>query len=461
MPLIASFLLATFKEENKLSLPETQLTDALYDFIGHINMGREEPLYPLGPREYLTKWTDDGFLTKSYKKNQDEAVFQLTSGSELALRWLGSLQKNTFVGTESKLLTILNLLENLMQNTNEDKDVHLAQLREQQQQIQEQIDAIAQGKPIESLDDTRILERFMETDRLARELLSDFREIEENFQALDQQARETQLKQSLGKGEIVGEVLDAHDKLWESDQGKSFAAFWELLMNPAQQANLDKMVHALKQLPQLDQLRRKSVLTRLKYNLVEVGEQVNQSNHQLVAQLRKFLDAQVLIEHKRMVATIDEIQNLALDLKEDIPLKKPFFSLPDKPHLDFSIVRPFFSPKEKPVVDSTVIEEGKSEASATRLFEQVYVNPEELRRNIKKLLRSQPSVTLDAVCNSYPISKGMRELITYFEIARQDPKATIDDSAQEVVSVNDPIKEQKGEAGHHQSFVIPKIVFSR
>ncbi|MEL7146044.1 MAG: DUF3375 domain-containing protein [Bacteroidota bacterium] len=455
MPLIAAFLHKAFKEQNRLKIEEPVLNDMLYDFLANINLDRPEPIYPLGPKAYLTQWTEVGILTKAYEKQRDNAIYKLTSGSELALRWLASLQKSEFVGTESKLLQILHLLQNLVENTTEDTDIRLAQLEEQKRSIQFQIDRINAGEAPEQLDDTRIKERFFEMERLANELLSDFREIEENFQVLDQKARERQLKKQMSRGQVVGEVLDAHDELWNSDQGRSFSAFWELLMDTDQQDSLEQMIQTLKGLPQLSIESRRSVISRLKYNLMEVGDQVNQSNHQLIAQLRRFLDAQVLLEHKKMNDTIEEFQRLALENKELITPRTTFFALPDKPEMDFVINRPFFSPAERPIIKHEPIAEGVSEVKATRLFEQVYINQDELKNNIRYMLRRHSQVSLKEVCTHFPIEKGLSELVTYIEVAKKDRKAIISEHDQEMIEVNDP--NQKDQI-HRYS--VPKVLFT-
>ena len=455
MPLIASFLHQAFKKHNRLKIIESELSDLLYDFLASVNLDREEPLYPLGPKEYLDVWTEAGFLTKSYEKQRDAAIFQLTSGSELALRWLGSLQKTEFVGTESKLLQIFHLLQNLIENTTSDTKERLLRLEEQKQRLQQQIDAINDGQPPKQLGDTQIKERFFEMERLAHELLSDFREIEENFQALDRKARETQLKKRIGRGEMVGEVLNAHDQLWDSDQGRSFTAFWELLMNGEQQENLENMIRELHSLPQLSKEGRRSVISRLKFNLMEVGDQVNQSNHQLIAQLRRFLDAQVLLEHKKIADTIEEIQQCALEYKDSIPLKMSFFELPGKASTNFVLNRPFFSPAERPVITHEPIKTGVSEEKVTRLFEQVYVDKQELKKKIRRLLRQHSQVTLKQVCEAYPINKGLSELVTYLEVARRDRKAAINEFEVDLIEVNDPVNHDQV---HHYS--VPKVIFT-
>ena len=54
-------------------------------------------------------------------------------------------------------------------------------------------------------------------------------------------------------------------------------------MNTQQQEALDAMIREVKQLPQIASLSSNTVISRLKINLIDVGDQVNRSNHQLVA----------------------------------------------------------------------------------------------------------------------------------------------------------------------------------
>ena len=62
---------------------------------------------------------------------------------------------------------------------------------------------------------------------MARDLMADFREVgRPTFASSTIGAREKQLTRTTTRGQVVGEVLDAYDALWQSDQGKSFAAFW-------------------------------------------------------------------------------------------------------------------------------------------------------------------------------------------------------------------------------------------
>ena len=94
-----------------------------------------------------------------------------------------------FVGTESRLHTIVDLLRQIVHGVETDPDTSLAELHRRRQEIDRQI-AEAEAGTVTVLDPTAVRERFQQLAGTARELLSDFREVEENFRSLDRAARE-------------------------------------------------------------------------------------------------------------------------------------------------------------------------------------------------------------------------------------------------------------------------------
>ncbi len=219
------------------------------------------------------------------------------------------------------------------------------------------------------------------------------------------------------------------------------------------------MLRQVRSLPHLPPASHDSIISRLKINLIEAGDQVNRSNHRLVGQLRRFLDTQVLMENKRMMETIHELQELAVECKNDISWRKPFFPINGKPRLNFTMNRPLFTPPARPVISSEPVEEGSTEQHADRtnlLFEQVYVDPQELKRRIQRLLRSQAQVTLREVTEHYPIEKGLKEVLVYLDIASKDRKSLRNEEIIENIAVSD-VKYSL------QKFYVqvPQLIFSR
>ena len=68
------------------------------------------------------------------------------------------------------------------------------------------------------LDDTEIKDRFQQFTQLARELLTDFREVEHNFRQLDRRVRERIALWEGAKGELLEEIMGERDAIGYSDQ---------------------------------------------------------------------------------------------------------------------------------------------------------------------------------------------------------------------------------------------------
>ena len=74
-----------------------------------------EDTFPKPALEYLNDWAvpDKGWLCKFYRAGTDEAQFDLTPASEKTLAWLEQLSERQFVGIESRLLALFDLLKQM------------------------------------------------------------------------------------------------------------------------------------------------------------------------------------------------------------------------------------------------------------------------------------------------------------------------------------------------------------
>ena len=80
--------------------------------------------------EYLNEWTanERGWLRKHYPPGSDEAHFELTPATERTIAWLASLAKRPFVGTESRLLTLFDLLRQMSEGSEADPQARIREL---------------------------------------------------------------------------------------------------------------------------------------------------------------------------------------------------------------------------------------------------------------------------------------------------------------------------------------------
>ncbi len=185
-PLIISFLFKVFIEPNRRSVPGQELETLLGDYLYQLHDLLGEERFPRSPREYLDSWSsgDRGFLRKYYPDIRDEPEYDLTPATALAIEWLQGLEERRFVGTESRLLTIFELLRDIVARTEQDPEVRIRELEKKREALDREIAQIReQGVPPH--DPTQVKERFFQAEDTARRLLADFRQVEYNFRALD------------------------------------------------------------------------------------------------------------------------------------------------------------------------------------------------------------------------------------------------------------------------------------
>ncbi|KCZ72029.1 signal transduction protein [Candidatus Methanoperedens nitroreducens] len=454
-PLIISFLFQEFKKNNRIVISNTQLITGLSDYLYNLKQSYGEDAYPGTAQNYLDKWSNDGFLRKYYTPNSDEPVFELTPATEKALDWIKDLDKKEFVGTESRLLKIFDILKEIVYKSSDDPDIRLEELERQKQDIEREIEKIQSGN-IDRLNETQIKERFFDFHDTARKLLSDFRQIEYNFRELDRSVREKQVNSNLKKGKLLEDIFKVQDLIWDTDQGRSFKAFWEFLMSRHKQDELSELIEAVVNLPEIQKVKQDDFIERIKVNLIDAGDKVNKTNHHLIEQLRKYLDDRTYLENKRIVEIIVGIKSLAIQVKDNPPKNRDFLLLDDRPGIELIMERPLFNVRKNTEIKNIEFEEGYAGSIDTdALYKQLYIDQEELKIKIREMLKFNSQVTLKQITEIYPVEKGLSEIITYLNIASKDKKSFIDDTVIEKITISNK------ETNKYFEIQVPQVIFCK
>lgn len=413
--LIIAFLWKNFKQSHRSSFTASDLATRLADFLFAAN--EESKRFTRTPRQYLESWTEDGFLRQFYGDQAEEATFELTPAAERALVWITELDQANFIGAESRLLQVFSLMKELALGTTEDKELKRQQLEAQKKAIETALQELEKDR-LSRMDATQIQDRFFLIEEMSTRLLSDFRQIEENFRALNAKAREEQITKQDSRGAILDNIFDAQDAIMATDQGRTFNAFWNFLMNQQRQDELDEWIQQIFTLPELQSHQDYSPIPRLKMSLVEAGDRVNRTTDRLIEQLRRFLQSRSFMETKRTAQVISEIERLAIQVKQNPPDEKVFYSVEDKPNINLIMDRKPFEIPQIPKLNTKLIQSGQEEqVFAGGLYQQSYINPAELRGRIKTLLRGREQISLKEVTTLIPVEKGLSEIIAYFSVA--------------------------------------------
>lgn len=453
-PMIASFLHAAFIVPNVRAIGRAQLASQLDDHLYHLHEIAGEILFPKSAVAYLDDWASDerGWLRKYYPAGQDEAHYDLASSTEQAIDWLRTLNQRAFIGTESRLMTVFDLLHQIVDGSELDPRARIAELKRKKAEIDVEIAQIGAGR-IDLMDPTQVRERFMQMAATARELLSDFRAVDHNFRALDRQVREQIATWDGSKGALLQAIFGQRDLISETDEGKSFRAFWDLLMSPARQDELSDLLANVMQLAPVRELEADGRLQRIHYDWLEAGEVTQRTVARLSEQLRRYLDDQAWLENRRIMQIMRDIEQRALALRGRID-ERAFMELDaPAPMLAMPMERTLYAAPFKPKITQQIVEDETGTISADALFEQIYVDPARLSANLRRALQTRQQISLADLTADFPLEQGLAELATYLKLATQDGKAAIDDDQRETVRWTD-------EQGRVREATLPLIIYS-
>ncbi len=437
--LILSFLGDFFVENNRGASPSsavaTALDDQLYALNREVGGAEGETRFPRDPRAYLEDWsaTEAGFLRRFYPAGADEVHYEVTAAFERAYAWVESLKTRSFVGTESRLHTVVELLRQIVHGSESDPDVRLEELRRQRDEIEAQIAAVEAGD-VAVMDETGVRDRYQQFSATARDLLSDFREVEENFRGLDRAARERIAAWDGSKGELLADLMGSRSDIAGSDQGRTFQSFYDFLLSESRQ---DELSDLLSKVSSLDAVEPDHRVRSIHHDWAEAAERAQGTVRQISEQLRRFLDDQVWLENRRVLDLARTVESRALDLRSD----PPDIGLDvDEPGIGITLPfeRPLYSPPPAAEVESLIPPAEDTDLEAELLFSQTYIDSARLAGNIRSLLPERSSALLSDIVEMYPIEQGAAELVGYLALSEDDLEVEMDDSDETLLEIRDP-----------------------
>jgi len=452
-PLVIGFLHRAFVRPNVRALAEQEAASQLDDYLHHLRERLGEQAPARAAREYLAEWADNahGWLRRYYPPDSDEPHYDLTPAAERAIHWLAGLEQRAFVGAESRLKVVFDLLRQIAEGTETDPQARVAELERRRSLLDAEIERIRAGS-LELLEPTQVRERFMQAADTARALLADFRQVEQNFRELDRQVRERITSAEGGKGEVLEEIFSEHDAIASSDQGRSFHAFWDFLMSPSRQEELGTLLERVFDLDAVASLAPDRRLKRIHYDWLSAGEVTQRTVARLSEQLRRYLDDQAWFENRRIMTVIRELEQHALAVR-DAPPPGVLMELDEpSPAVELPMERPLFSPPLKPVIRQHALEAGDVELPADALFQQFYVDKERLRARLRKALQTRSQVSLAELLEAEPLEQGLAELVAWLSLATGEARGVIDESTPQTVRWTEP-------DGRVREATLPTVIF--
>ncbi|MET4589830.1 DUF3375 domain-containing protein [Arthrobacter sp. 754] len=453
-PLALTFFMAAFTGPNQRNLGRQELIDVLDDVLFGLRDSEGEDRFPRPAGEYLDDWAADErqWLRKYYVPGEDEPHYDLTAAAEDVVRWVENLRGRDFVATQSRLTSIFAVLKQLVQQSETDPEVRLAELQQQRDGIDAEMQRIRDGN-IRVMTGPDALDHLQQLTALAKDLLSDFREVEQNFRRLDRQVREQIATWDGTQGELLESIFDNQQDISGSLQGRTFQGFWDYLMSPQLRHELQDLLHRATHIEALAKTDMQAV-ANLHQDWLPAVEQTQATVRQLSQQMRRLLDDKVFLENKRIMQLIRSIESGALGSRE-APPSGAFMEI-DAPSVDVVLPfeRPLYEPSRKVLVNDAVETADDADVDASALFGQFFVDKERLRANIDAILAEAEQTTLAEVTAAHPLSHGLAEVVAYYQLATESDWATINPEQSQRLSWQLP-------DGSAREATIEQIIFGR
>ena len=462
---VIPFLFKAFKTENILSLPEQVLINLLAEELRNHTEGTEdleEARIEFGEdeesraRKYLLNWVQKRLL-QDFPDSDAVTQYQLSAHTEKLFQWLQSLEKRQFVGTESRFRFLFQTLREMVEYTEDDSVKRLEELKNRKAEIDKEIKRIEMGFKPEIYTNAQLRERLEWFTRLSHELLSDFREVEDNFKFIHRHIVEQHTKAEINKGAIVGYAFEAYDALRKSDQGKSFYAFWDFLVSRAGQEEWRLLTDQLLLLLQDRSIESDGEFVQtIKSLLLQQGRSVYEANDKMAEKLSRIITEKEIARHRRLRQQIGSIKELVFQfMDEDTPPCGLQLDTPAPIRMSMERKLNLSERQATAIVKQPANAQEKIEDFERfgRMLNTSHIDKRRLWQNVEQALQKKTTATLSEIIEIAGLENGIAEVVSYFSFLRE--KAVRVQSMQEITELI-PLDTEKT-----RFIEVPYLLFSR
>lgn len=443
-PFIISFFYKVFSDANVTTISNSELRSKLEGYMEELSYDEKDDEldaetlfddYSTKAAQYIEKWSNTGFLTK-YPDDDGEDLHELTFDTKKVLNWLADLGKRDHVGTNSKFRDIFFKLQKMIEQTNENVEARIEELNRKKWEIENEINLLKNGKKPTMFDETEIKEQFYDLNKMSRELLSDFSEVEQNFEQIRKDIQRKYTEKDIAKGTLLVFALDALDEIDQKPQGKSFKAFWEFLMDEKRQQEFTRLTDRLYQILNEHNIdyNNDRFLKHLKRYLHVSGRKVIDSNRKLSEKISRVLSEKNMLERRRAMELIGEIRQMAYSLIDARIKEDDFISIEDEPYINLF---DRWEPGDERDNITNILFPDESIDDETGdfklLFDQFTIDKKKLQQRIDAMLEAKGQVTLKEIVDEYGLENGLSEVVGYFSIGASGSHQVIEGTQESIV----------------------------
>jgi len=407
-------------------------------------------------RRELRSWIRRGLIVER------EGRLIATDALQKALSFVENLDDRIMTSTASRLATVQREIENLETRLNPDAQSRADHIRRKIKELETELAEVEAGR-FKVLEGGEAAEGIREVFNLATSLRADFRRVEDSYRDADRRLRQSIVSEQHHRGEIVDRLLDGHDSLLETAEGKVFHGFHEQL---GRSTELDNMKHRLRTILRHPSTRH--ALTRqqqddlrwLVIRLVQESASVIKARARSERDVKGFLKTGLAAENHKVGELLNGILNTALNIdwashqvrKSEAPLPPVAVATPSLPLVER--LR-FKSATEEKSKDLELAEQGVDLKDVDEEFWRAFdgLDREALFRDTVELLSvTNKPMTIANLASHLPPTHDLETLALWLSMAREAEVAISED--REAVNVTDA-------TGKTLRFHVPKLALTR
>lgn len=447
-------LLQTLLMDGERKLSASVLFERLQQHLDTINASDLPRELPRTAQAYVADWLAKGFLERRLPEGAHEEEYELSAQTSQAIRFVSSLDTPRVAATESRLSLVIQQLVRLAEQTETDPTARLNALYAERDRLDAEIARVSAGK-LAALDGKRALERAREVIQLADELAEDFRRVRDDFEQLNREFRERIIDDEGERGDVLDRLFEGVDVIAESEAGRSFHAFWNLLNDVEQSTQLDAALESVLSRGFAKKLQRheRQFLRGFSGVMLERGGHVHEVLQQFARSLRGFVQSRGYLEQRRLNQLLKQAQAEALQLRDSVGVRQ---RTPYTLQLTTSRLRSLsqwrLHDPRNAQVDGSIVRSGGAAISldsVSELVSQSEIDFRSLRRDLHELLGEHDQLSIGQVLDRKPAEQGLGSVVGYLSLATRHG----------VVAGEQEAVRWKGGDGHWRQARIPLVWF--
>ena len=272
--------------------------------------GIDEDDFVSAARKELRAWIKRGLLVER------EGRLHATDALEESMRFVSGLGTRIMTSTASRLSIVQREIESLESSLNPDPRSRADHLKRKIAELEAELVEVNAGN-VRVLATVEAVERVREIYNLSTSLRADFRRVEDSYREADRQLRHSIVSERNHRGEIVDKLLNSHDQLLDTAEGRVFHGFQQQLSRALELQNMKHQLRSIVAHPAAAKALTRQQQSELRWLIMRL---VNESAGVIRARARSerdvkgFLKTGLAAEHHRVGELVNEILQAALEM---------------------------------------------------------------------------------------------------------------------------------------------------